>query len=281
MTTVKKLYKPFLFHLICIILSLVFIYPVLWTISSSFKDNSEVFVNAASLIPKRWEFMNYIDGWRGFAGISFGVFFKNTFIIVVLSTIGSLMSSASIAYSFARIKFAGRKVWFVTMMLTMMLPSQVILIPQYVLFSKMHWVNTFKPLIIPAFFGMPFFIFLIMQFIQSIPIELDESAKIDGCNKYSIFIKIILPLIKPALTTTAIFSFYWGWQDFMGPLVYLNTPRIYTVSVALKLFSDPGSVTNWGAMFAMATLSLVPVLIMFLIFQKYIVEGISTSGLKG
>ncbi len=281
MEKAKRWRNSILFHFTCIALSVVFLYPVLWMVSSSLKDNSEVFANAGSLIPRTWQFANYVDGWRGFAGIPFSVFFKNTAIVVVLSTAGSLISSACIAYAFSRIRFVGRNFWFVTMMVTMMLPAQVLLIPQYILFTRFHWVNTFRPLIVPAFFGTPFFVFLIMQFIRGIPMELDESAKIDGCTRYSIFLRIVLPLIKPALTTTGIFSFYWGWQDFMGPLVYLNTPRIYTLSLALKLFSDPSSVTNWGSMFAMATLSLLPVLVVFLILQKYIVEGISTTGIKG
>jgi multiple sugar transport system permease protein len=146
---------------------------------------------------------------------------------------------------------------------------------------RLHWVNTFLPMIVPWSLGNPFFIFLMIQFVRTIPFELDESALIDGCTKFGIFYRIILPLCKPALVTVAIFSFYWRWQDFIQPVIYLSKPKLYTVSVALRLFADPTSVTNWGAMFAMASVSILPVMIVFFILQKYIVEGISTTGLKG
>ncbi|MCG8500891.1 MAG: carbohydrate ABC transporter permease [Firmicutes bacterium] len=273
--------KTFVYHGTILVLGFFMIYPVLWLIASSFKDHSEIFVNAHSLVPKRLHFGNYIEGWRGFGRISFATFFKNSFIIVILSTIGQVMSSAVVAYGFSRIKFKGRKFWFVCMIATLMLPAQVLIIPQYILFNKLGWLNSFKPLIVPSYFGMPFFIFMIMQFIQGIPTELDQSAKIDGCGKYRIFFVIILPLIIPALITSAIFSFYWKWEDFLGPLLYLQKTKLYPISLALKMFSDPAAVTNWGAMFAMSVLSLVPVFSIFVIFQKYLVEGISTSGLKG
>jgi multiple sugar transport system permease protein len=167
------------------------------------------------------------------------------------------------------------------MMMTLMLPVQILMVPQYMLFSKLKWINTYLPLIIPYFGGSAFFIFLCMQFIRGIPKELDEAAVIDGCGKFAIFFHVILPLSKSAMITSAIFSFYWRWEDFVGPLLYLKKPRMYSVSVALKLFADPNSVTDWGAMFAMSLLSLVPVFLIFLFLQKYIVEGISTMGLKG
>ena len=167
------------------------------------------------------------------------------------------------------------------MLLTLMLPRQVLLIPQYIMFSKLGWVNTFAPLLVPRFGGHPFFIFLMVQFIRGIPKELDQAAEIDGCGRFSTFFRIILPLIQPALITAGIFSFYWTWSDFMTPLIYLNNPRLYTISLALRTYSDPQGGTNWGAIFAMSALSLVPVFVIFVLCQKYIIEGISTSGLKG
>ena len=161
-----------------------------------------------------------------------------------------------------------------------MLPFEVIMIPQYVMFNSFGWVNTYLPLIMPTFFGVPFFVFLIMQFIRTIPYDLDEAARIDGCNQFMIFYRIIVPLIVPAIMTSMIFSFYWRWDDFMAPLIYLQNPSKYTLALALKMFSDPEAVTNWGNMFAMSVLSLLPVTIIFFMFQRYIVEGISTSGLK-
>lgn len=167
------------------------------------------------------------------------------------------------------------------MLLTLMLPIQVQIIPQYIVFSWLDWINTFLPLLLPRFFGNAFFIFLIMQFIRGIPSELDEAAEIDGCSKIGIFFRIILPLIQPALVTAAIFSFYFTWEDFLTPLIYLTDIKLFTVSVALRSFADPSAATDWGAIFAMSSLSLVPVFIIFVLFQRYLVEGISTSGLKG
>ncbi len=276
----NKKWKKIAQHTIMIIFTLIMIYPLVWMVSSSLKESSSVFVDAHSLIPDGWHFENYITGWKGFGGISFSTFFVNSAIISVVATIGSILSSTLIAYGFARVKFAGKNIWFVCMMLTMMLPFEMVMIPQYIMFNKFNWIDTYLPLILPTFFGIPFFIFLIMQFIRTIPTELDEAAKIDGCNTFQIFYRIIVPLIVPAMMTSAIFSFYWRWDDFMGPLIYLSTPEKYPVSLALKLFSDPNSVTNWGAMFAMSTLSIVPIFVIFFLFQRYIVDGISTSGLK-
>ncbi len=275
--TVKKTIQ----HVLMASFAAIMIYPLLWMVSSSLKESSQVFVDSYSLIPKEFNFENYIEGWNGFAGITFTTFFTNSLIITVIATVGSVVSSTVIAYGFARIKFAGKRIWFVCMMLTMMLPFEMVMIPQYIMFNQFGWIDTYLPLILPTFFGIPFFIFLIMQFIRTIPTELDEAAKIDGCNSFNIFFRIIVPLVVPAMMTSAIFSFYWRWDDFMGPLIYLSTPEKYPVSLALKLFSDPNSVTNWGAMFAMSTLSILPIFVIFFIFQRYIVDGISSTGLKG
>ncbi len=271
----------FIYHVGCICLLCIVMYPLVWLVMSSFKDSVDIFQNPSSLIPKKFTLVNYKEGWRGFGGISFGVFFSNSILVTTISTVASVVSSVIIGYGFSRIKFNGRGIWFVCMLLTMMLPAQVLLIPQYVLFSKFNWINTYLPLIIPKFFGVPFFIFLSVQFIRSIPKELDDSATVDGLSNYGIFARIILPLLKPVLFTSGIFAFYWSWNDFITPLIYLNNIELYTVSVALKLFSDPNSVTNWGAIYAMSTLSLVPCFILFFAFQKNIVEGISTTGIKG
>ena len=277
----KKIANTAIYHFVVIAFGYIMIYPILWMFFASFKDNSEIFQNAGRLLPEKFRFENYINGWKGFGGVSFTVFFKNSFIIAILSTIGAVSSSTLVAYGFARIKFVGKKLWFALMMISMMLPFQVVMIPQFILFHKLDWVNTIKPLIIPQFFGQPFFIFLMIQFIKGIPSELDQSAKIDGCGRYLIFYKVILPLMSPAIITSTIFSFYWRWDDFFGALLYLNKPQLYPIPLALRMFSDPGSFSNWGAMLSMATLSLVPVLLIFLVFQRYLVEGISTTGLKG
>ena len=270
-----------LFHVLAVTLGFAMIYPLLWMIMSSFKPSNEIFSNAGSLMPKEFFPNNYPNGWKGFGGISFSVFFKNSFIISGLSTVGSVFSSACIAFGLSRLRFKGRKIWFVMMLLTMMLPFQIIMIPQYIIFNKAGWIGTILPLVAPAYFGGGFFIFLIMQFIYGIPKDLDEAAKIDGCSFYGIFGRVILPLIVPALITCGIIAFMWKWDDFLASLLYLNNPSNYTVSLALKMFSDPSTQSDWGAMFAMATLSILPIMLIFIFCQKYLVEGISTEGLKG
>lgn len=270
-----------IYHICVIFLGFVMVYPLLWMVASSFKPAGEIFNDAGSLIPKDFITLNYVNGWKGFAGYGFSSFFQNSFVISLLSTCGSLISSPFIAFGFARLRFRGRSVWYSMMLLSMMLPFQIIMIPQYIIFHRLGWVGTILPLVVPSFFGGAFFIFLIIQFITGIPRELDEAGKIDGCSWYGIYARIILPLIVPALVTCAIFAFMWKWDDFLASLLYLNAPSQYTVSIALKMFSDPNSGSDWGSMFAMSTLSLLPIMLIFIFCQKYLVEGISTEGLKG
>lgn len=276
-----ELRNSILYHAFVIIFGMMMLYPVVWLVSSSFKGADEIWTNVGDLIPNAPRPQNYVEGWSGFGGITFATFYRNSFIHAGLGTLFTVVSSAVVAYGFARIKFIGRGVWFSIMLTTLMLPPQILMIPQYIIFSEIGWVNTFFPLLLPRLGGDVFFIFMIVQFIRGIPIDLDEAAMIDGCGKIRIFYRIILPQITPALVTAAIFSFYWTWEDFLTPLVYLNDPNLYTVSIALRAFSDPGGVTNWGAVFAMLALSLVPVIMIFVFFQRYLVEGIATTGLKG
>lgn len=277
----KRILKSVVFHVVVASLGFVMIYPILWMFASSLKQGSEIWTNQASLIPETFYWQNYVNGLKGFGGVRFTVFFKNSFIIVIVSTIGQVFSSALVAYGFARIRFKFKNPLFACVIITLLLPSQILAIPQYIMFQFFGWIDTWAPLIVPSFFGYPFFIFLIYQFIRGIPDDLDEAAYIDGCSKYSIFFRIILPMIVPALVTSAIFAFYWKWDDFFSPLLYLQTLQKYPVSLALKMFADPGAVSDWGALFAMSSLSLVPIMVIFFSFQKYLVEGISTTGLKG
>lgn len=279
--TGRRRIRRIFYHIFCLILCYIMLYPMLWMVFSSFKETGSIFTSAAELLPKTWTLENYINGWKGFSGNSFGVFFKNSFLVTLLATAGAVASSAIIAFGFARIHFKGSKIWFACMMITLMLPFQVIMVPQFLMFQKFGWNNTYLPLIVPFWFGQAFFIFLDMQFMQGIPVELDEAARIDGCSTFGVFSRIMVPLISPALITTAIFSFIWRWEDFLAPLLYLSRPESYTISMALKMFSDPSSQSDWGAMFAMAALSLVPAFLLFTAFQKYLVEGVATSGLKG
>lgn len=275
----KSLYTV-CYHGFVILLGAIMLYPICWLVTSSFKPASDIFVNAASLIPSPFTLENYAKGWKGFGGLTFATFFKNSLIITFFTVIGQVSTSTLVAYGFARVKFKGRSFWFAVMVLTMLIPTQVLMIPQYIMFKGFGWLDSFLPLIVPAFSGWPFFIFLIIQFIRGIPKSIDESALMDGCGPIRNFLFMILPLSFPAIITCAIFSFYWKWDDFMGPLLYLQRPKLYTVSLALKSFSDPSAGTDWGALFAMLTLSLVPCFLMFVFFQKYLVEGIVTTGMK-
>jgi len=278
----KKRNIKIIYHVLVMGFGIIMIYPLIWMFASSFKESDTIFTTAQNLIPENFTLENYINGWTGFAGNSFKSFFQNSLFISIVATIGTLLSSACVAYGFSRCKFKGKKILFGAMLVSMMLPGQILMVPQYLWYQKLGWVGSYAPLIIPFCFAIQgFFVYLMVNFINGLPRDLDEAAKIDGCSYYTIFTKIIFPLMKPALITGTIFSFMWRWDDFMSALLYLNEPAKYTASLALKLFSDPGSSSDYGAMFAMAILSLVPIVIIFIVFQKYLVEGIATSGLKG
>ena len=257
------------------------IYPLVWMLASSLKPNEEVFTTVTDLIPSRFVWDNYVTGWQSTGRYTYATYFKNSIIIALGSTVGGMISSSLVAYSFARIPFKGKKIWFAILMGTMLLPVQVLLIPQYIMFKSLGWVNTFLPIIVPQFCGVPFFIFLNLQFMRGIPKELDEAAEMDGCGWGGKYVRIMLPLSVPSLITSAIFGFYWSWQEFLQPLIYISKPRLYPVSIALKMFSDPNTQTNWSGLFAMTTLSILPVLLVFMFLQRYLVEGVATTGLKG
>ena len=276
----KRIITAIVYHCFVILLGFVMLYPILWLAMSSFKPSDEVFRNASSLIPEHFTLQNYVEGWKGFGDLTFSTFFRNSIVYAIVATIGQVVSSTIVAYGFARVKFRGRKGLFAVLIMTMLIPSQVLMIPQYLLFYNFGWINSYKPLLIPAFTGLPFFIFLIMQFIRGIPKSIDESALMDGCGHVRIFSYMILPLSVPSIITSAVFAFYWRWDDLMGPLLYLQKPKLYTVSLALRSFSDPVAGTDWGVMFAMLMLSLIPCFLVFIFFQKYLVEGIVTTGMK-
>lgn len=257
------------------------VYPLLWMVGSSFKPDIEIFAQLNPL-PHSLDFGNYVRGWILGSGTSFATFYLNSFIVCAGTILGNLFSCSLAAYAFARIKFRFKPFWFAIMLGTLMLPFHVTVVPQYIIFDRLGWTNTFLPLIVPKFFAVDaFFIFLMVQFIRGIPVELEEAAMLDGCSRFGMFTRIILPLIKPALVTTTIFTFIWTWNDFFSQLLYLNEEKKYTISLGLRQFMDSSGTSSWGPMFAMTTLSLVPVIVVFLIFQKRLVEGIATTGLKG
>jgi multiple sugar transport system permease protein len=271
--------RPLLYHVILCAASIVMLYPLLWMLASSFRSNADIFTST-SLWPQHFEFSNYVNGWNGLQ-VSFGRFFINSFIIAALSVTGNLLSCSLTAYAIARLRFRGRNICFALMLGTMMIPYQVTLIPQYIVFLNLGWVNTFLPLVVPKFLAVDaFFIFLLVQFFRGLPRELDEAAVMDGCSPWRVYWNIILPLSLPALGTAAIFTFIFTWDDFFGPLVYLTDMRNFTVQLGLRGFLDSSGTSDWGAMFAMAGLTLVPVLSFFLFFQRTLIQGIATTGLK-
>lgn len=269
-------------HLFIIALGILMIYPILWMIISSFKPNNMIFSDPG-LIPKAVTLENYITGWRGYAGTTFGTFFINSIIMCAVAVIGNVISCSMAAYAFARLNFTGRTFWFAAMMVTLMLPGHVTLVPRYIMFNTFGWVGSYLPILVPKFLATDaFFVFLLVQFMRGLPKEIEEAAIIDGCSKLSVYLRIVIPLATPALVTTALFTFLWTWDDFFNQLLYLTTPASFTVSRALRTFvGDAGAVSNWGGALAMSTLSVVPAFILFFALQKYFVQGIATTGLKG
>ncbi|GAB2499860.1 carbohydrate ABC transporter permease [Promicromonospora xylanilytica] len=257
----------------------VMLYPLLWMLASSFKPNALIF-REPGLIPTDIDLSNYTDGWNALLH-PFSHYLINSAIVVLGSLLGNLLSCSLAAYAFARLEFKGKRLWFAIMLMSIMLPIHVVIVPQYVLFSQLEWINTFLPLIVPKLLATDaFFIFLMVQFFRGIPRELDEAATLDGANHLRIYLQIMLPLSMPALATTAIFTFIWTWNDFFSQLIFLTRPEMYTVPIALRTFVDSTGESSWGSLFAMSIVSLIPVFIAFLFGQKYLVKGIATTGIK-
>jgi len=280
MTPERSILRSTLIHVVLIALSFVMLYPLLWMLSGSLRPANDIFGDQVSLIPSQVSVEAYGKGWFGLQ-VSFGTFFFNSLVIAVLATIGNVMAASVTAFAFTRLEFFGKRFWFALMLGTLMLPYHVTLIPQYVLFQHIHWVNTWLPLVVPKYFAVDaFFIFLMVQFFRGLPRELDEAAQMDGCSAWRIYWKIILPLSVPVLATAAIFSFIWTWEDFFGPLIYLNDINTYTVQLGLRSMVDASGASDWGALFAMSILSLIPIFLIFLFFQRLLIEGIATTGMK-
>ena len=268
-----------LLHLVVIAAGAVMIYPLLWMIASALKPEAEIFAEPG-LWPNTFTWENFSTGWMAL-GIPFSTFFLNSFVIAAISVVGNLFSCSLAAYAFARLDFRFKKTLFATMLATIMLPFHVTLVPQYILFQSIDWTNTYFPLVVPKFLAVDaFFIFLMVQFIRGLPRSLDDAATVDGCGPFGVFWRVILPLMRPALAVAAIFTFIWTWNDFLGPLLYITDRALYTAPIALNAFLDSTGATSWGPMFAMSTLSLLPLFLVFLFAQKHLIKGIATTGLK-
>lgn len=262
-------------------LTAVVLYPVIWLVFSTFKPSSE-FGQNPGLIPESPTIDNYIKVVEGIGGTPLWRFFTNSLVIASLSVIGTIVSSSMAAYAFGRIRFKGANVFFAAMIGTLLLPFHVLIIPQFILFQKLDLIDTYVPLVVGKFLAVEaFFVFLMVQFIRNLPREMDEAAKIDGAGHIRVFTAIILPLIRPALITSAIFSFIWTWNDFLGPLLYVTSPEKYPLPIALRLYNDATSTSDYGATVAVSMLALVPILLFFIVFQRFLVAGVATQGLKG
>ena len=268
-------------HLLLIGMAAIMIYPLGWMIAASLRPGAAI--NDHSLWPgAAFTLDNYVQGWKGLGPVPFLRVLGNSLFIAVLSVIGNVLSCAMAAYAFARISFPGRGLLFAVMLGTLMIPYHAILIPQYLMFREFGWLNTPLPLVVPKFLATDaFFIFLLTQFFRNIPRDLDDAARIDGAGHFRIFTRVIVPLSVPALVTAAIFSFIYTWNDFFAPLVYLTKTENYTIPLALRAFGDSSAESAFGILFAMSVVSLLPVIGLFIAFQRLLVEGIATTGLKG
>lgn len=268
-------------YIVLTVVGIIMIYPLIWLFFSSFKSNKEIF-SSLKMLPEKWDLSGYVAGWKGTGQYSFGDFMLNTFKMVIPTVLVTMIMSTVVAYGFARFQFKWKKLLFSLMIATMMLPNAVLIIPRYLLFRDLGWLDSYKPFIIPQVFSFSaFFNYLMIQFIRGIPHELDESAQIDGLGSWRILWEIIAPLCKSALCTVFIFQFMWTWNDFFNSLIYINSIQKYPVSLALRMSIDAESLIQWNKVLAMSFVSIIPVVGLFFFMQKYVVEGIATSGLKG
>lgn len=266
-------------HVALLAFGVLMLYPLLWLLSSAFKPTPDIF-RSPGLWPVNFTLRNFPDGWGALTS-PFSRYLFNSAVVAGASIAGNLFACSLAAYAFGRLEFRLKKLWFTIMLGSMMLPLHVVIVPQYIMFSKAGLISTYWPLILPKLLATDgFFVFLMVQFIRGLPRELDDAARIDGCGHWGVYWRIILPLAKPALATTAIFTFIWTWNDFFSQLIFLTDPDMYTVPVALRSFVDATSQTSWGPVFAMSIVSLGPVFGFFLAGQRYLVQGIATTGLK-
>jgi ABC-type glycerol-3-phosphate transport system permease component len=269
--------ETFLIYAILLAGAVVVMIPLWWMLTSSVKHPKEIFAFPPTLLPKQFRWQNYVEV---FAKAPFGLWFRNTAFVCLMDLIGTLFSASMVGFSFARLRWRGRELMFVITLATMMLPGAVTMIPRYLIFKQLHWLDTYYPLWVPSFFGYAFFIFLMRQFYTTIPLELDDAARIDGASIFGIWWRIALPLTRPALTACGIFTFNATWNDFMGPLIYVSSQKKLTLALGLMAFRGP-HVTDWHYLMAASTVAMLPVIIVFFFAQKYFIQGVVFTGIKG
>ena len=276
----EKAKKVIARHVLLIVVAIIMLYPLIWLFFASFKNNNEVF--QARLIPEVWTVSGYIDGWKGSGQYTYTTFFINTFKMVIPMVVFTVISSSFIAFGFARFKFWGKKFFFGLMIACLMLPNAVMLIPRYIMYQKMGWLDSYLPFIVPCIFGCnSFFVFMFVQFFRGIPRELDDSAYIDGCSAIGVYARIVMPLTKPVIFSAMIFQFMWSWNNFLNPLLYINSVNKYPLSLAIRMSMDVNMSVSWNNILAMAIVSILPLVLLFVVAQKYFVEGVTATGIKG
>lgn len=273
-----NLLQSIVVHALLIIGAIAFMFPLYWMVVTALKTLPEVLQSPPLWFPKKLLWSNFKTAINI---IPFWTYTMNTVIVCVLSVIGTLISSTLVAYAFSRLQWKGREFTFKCVLATMMIPFPVLMVPLFVLFSKIGWVGSLKPLWAPTFFASAFNIFLLRQFFMTIPMELSEAARIDGCSEFGILVRIILPLSKPVLLVVALFQFIYSWNDFLAPLIYLTRQETFTLSLGLQFYQSQQGGSQWNYLMAAATLVVLPVLVLYFIAQRYFIEGISLTGVKG
>ncbi|MFY9178141.1 MAG: carbohydrate ABC transporter permease [Caldicoprobacterales bacterium] len=277
MSKLGKSYGTLAIYIVLTVTGIVFLLPFIWMLSTSLKPDTQLFVSPPVWIPNPIAWENY---YGAITSVPFFTYMRNTLIVASISTFGAVLSTPLAGYSLARIKWRGRETLFIITLAVMMIPAQVTMVPLFIVFSKMDMVGTFLPLILPSFFGSPFFIFLMRQFFKQLPKDLEDAARIDGCSEFGIYFRIMLPLIQPAILTVALFQFMNSWNDFMGPLIYLNDEKMYTLQLGLQQFKQAYN-TIWNQLMAASVLVALPIIVLYFFVQKSFIQGITFGGIKG
>ena len=276
----RKLLSLSVSYILLILLAIVMIYPLIWMVGAAFKSNEEIF-GTLGILPKNPVYGAFKAGWKGTGQYGFSTFLINSFKLVIPTVIFTVISSVLVAYGFSRFNFPLKKFLFMLMLSTLMLPSIVLIIPRYIFFKNFGWLDSYLPFTIPALLACnSFFTYMMCQFFRGLPLELDESAKIDGCNSFIILVRILLPLCNAAIFSVMVFQFVWTWNNFLEVLIYVNSISKYPVALGLRLTMDIGSEFDWNQIMAMSIVAIAPPVLLFIVAQKYFVEGIATTGMK-
>ncbi|MEW4411851.1 carbohydrate ABC transporter permease [Clostridium sp. AN503] len=273
--------NTFLRYFVLVAIGICMIYPMIWMVGASFRDNNAEIFSSIGFIPKNPTLQGYIDGWNG-TNYSYGHYMINTYLFVIPKVLGTIVSATITAYAFTRFHFKGKGFWYGLMLATLFLPQVVLNVPQFLLFTKIGWVDSYLPLVAPSFFACDtYFVFMMIQFMRSVPKELEEAAEIDGCNSFQRLLLIIVPMVQPAIVSSALFQFMWSSNDFMGPLIYINSTRKFPAALGLRLFMDTETGFQWNKVLALSIITILPSLVVFFLAQDQFVEGISAGGVKG